>query len=101
ALLAPICMTSRTAAVTYKRGCAGRLSQRPQRRKHQTVGLDYAFVAKNSSAVLVLVCCSPSRSTPRPDRKTRASAAVWKASEGRTLVDSSTIWEPSGYNPPA
>src|SRR5262245_51974773 len=80
--------------------CAGRAGSTTSEveARHQTIGPGYAFVVKNSSAVLVFVCCSPSRSTPRPDRKTRASAAAWKASEGRVLVDSSTIWEPSGYS---
>src|SRR5918994_6696016 len=52
---------------------------------------------KNSSAVLVFVCCSPERSTPLLSRNALASAATWNASSGRALVDSSTICDPSGY----
>jgi hypothetical protein len=52
--------------------------------------------AKNSSAVRVLVCCSPNRSTPRSARNARVSAATWNASPGLHFVDSSRIREPSG-----
>ena len=51
---------------------------------------------KNSSAVRVLVCCSPERSMPCSVRKTRASVATWNASSGRHLVESSKMRAPSG-----
>ena len=38
------------------------------------------FLAKNSSAVRVFVCCSLSRSTPFEARNARVSAATWNAS---------------------
>ena len=46
---------------------------------------------KNSSAVFVLVCCSPAKSTPTPDRKALAFAATSNASDGLAFVESSTI----------
>ena len=52
--------------------------------------------AKNVSADLVLVACSPVRSMPRSLRKALLSAATWKASAGGHLVESSRIRDPSG-----
>ena len=52
--------------------------------------------AKNSSAVFVLVCCSPETSRPLAARKALSSAVAWKASEGAALADSSRILDPSG-----
>ena len=51
---------------------------------------------KNSSAVLVFVCCSPERSTPRCLRKSLVRSAAPNASDGVVLVDSSRIREVSG-----
>jgi hypothetical protein len=51
---------------------------------------------KYRSAVEVLVCCLPVRSTPRPVSIALDSAATWNAWLGGHLVDSSRIREPSG-----
>jgi hypothetical protein len=51
---------------------------------------------KNSSAVRVLVCCSPERSIPCRARYKRASVATKNASDGRHLVESSKMRAPSG-----
>jgi hypothetical protein len=47
-------------------------------REHFRAGCGYS--AKNSSAVIVFVCCSAARSTPRLVRKPLDSAATWNAS---------------------
>ena len=59
---------------------------------HPSAGL----AEKNSSAVRVLVCCSPERSTPRLARNARDSTATWNISAGAHLPDSSRIRAPSG-----
>jgi hypothetical protein len=53
---------------------------------------------RRTPARLVLVSCSPNRSTPRWVRNARSSAVAWNASSGRHLVESSRIRESSGYS---
>ena len=64
--------------------------------RHRAAAASASLPLKNSSARRVFVCCSPSRSTPCPDRNTRDSAATSNASCGAHLVDSSRIRESSG-----
>jgi hypothetical protein len=51
---------------------------------------------KNSSALRVFVCCSPSRSMSCSPRNARTSLATWNASVGWHFVDSSKTRDPSG-----
>ena len=56
----------------------------------------FSWPEKYSSAVFVLVCCSPARSSPCSVRKLRTSAATSKASPGAHFVESSRMRPPSG-----
>ena len=62
----------------------------------QAVAAARSCFEKYVSAAFVFVSCLPSRLTPFPDRKDRASAATWNASTAVHFVESSRIRDPSG-----
>ena len=92
--LVPHAAPARSHSVERRRRHGPRLTL--DRRGTGITAVSAASWEKNSSAVLVFVCCSPLRLMPRPSRKLFVFTATSNASVGRHLVESSRMREPSG-----